>query len=189
MALGRRVAAFDSNAAVGGEFTADFTAPSTAFNRMLFGQFLEHFQRQVYGGVFAPGSPLADGKGFRTDVIEALRELKVPVVRWPGGCFASAYHWRNGVGNPRQPSLDKAWGVEDPNTFGTDEFVAWCGKIGAEPYICTNAGTGTPEEMCDWVEYWPRANTWITFRSMGTGTLCGNTARHLRIICIAWLIA
>ena len=120
---------------------------------MLFGQFLEHFHRQVYGGVFDPGSPLADKNGFRTDVIAALRELKVPIVRWPGGCFASAYHWRDGVGRNRQPSLDKAWGIEDPNTFGTDEFVSWCREIGAEPYICTNAGTGTSEEMSDWVEY------------------------------------
>ena len=139
--------------AVMGEFAIDFSASRTPFNRMLFGQFLEHFQRQVYGGVFEPGSPLADEKGFRTDVISALRELKVPVVRWPGGCFASAYHWRDGVGKDRQPSLDKAWGVEDPNTFGTDEFVEWCRMIGAQPYICTNAGTGTPEEMSDWVEY------------------------------------
>jgi alpha-N-arabinofuranosidase len=136
-----------------GELTADFSAPTTAFNRMIFGQFLEHFHRQVYGGVFDPGSPLSDKNGFRTDVVEALRELKVPIVRWPGGCFASAYHWRDGVGPNRQPSFDKAWGVEDPNTFGTDEFVKWCRLIGAQPYICTNAGTGTPEEMSDWVEY------------------------------------
>ena len=143
----------DDSTRVAGQFTADLSAASTPFNRMLFGQFLEHFQRQVYGGVFDPGSPLSDGKGFRLDVIAALRELKVPVVRWPGGCFASAYHWRDGVGKDRQPSLDKAWGVEDPNTFGTDEFVEWCRLVGAQPYICTNAGTGTPEEMSDWVEY------------------------------------
>ena len=148
-----RLSALESGPAVMGEFAVDFSASRTPFNRMLFGQFLEHFQRQVYGGVFEPGSPLADEKGFRTDVISALRELKVPVVRWPGGCFASAYHWRDGVGKDRQPSLDKAWGVEDPNTFGTDEFVEWCRMIGAQPYICTNAGTGTPEEMSDWVEY------------------------------------
>ena len=120
---------------------------------MLFGQFLEHFHRQVYGGVFDLGSSLSDKSGFRLDVIDALRELRVPVVRWPGGCFASAYHWRDAVGANRQPSFDKAWGVEEPNTFGTDEFVRWCRLIGAEPYICTNAGTGTQEEMSDWVEY------------------------------------
>jgi len=123
------------------------------YDPMLFGQFLEHFHRQVYDGVFAPGSPLANERGFRMDVIEALRELKVPIVRWPGGCFVSAYHWVHGVGPERQPSYDKAWRVEEPNTFGTDEFVEWCRLIGAEPYICTNAGTGTPEEMSDWVEY------------------------------------
>jgi alpha-N-arabinofuranosidase len=137
-----------------------------AYNRMLFGQFLEHFHRQVYGGIFEPGSPLADADGFRTDVIEALRELRVPVVRWPGGCFVSAYHWLHGVGAGRQPSYDKAWRVNDPNTFGTDEFVAWCRKIGAEPYICTNAGTGTPEEMSDWVEYCnlPEDGRWAQLR-------------------------
>jgi alpha-N-arabinofuranosidase len=123
------------------------------YDPLIFGQFLEHFHRQVYGGVFEPGSPLANEQGFRLDVIEALRELKVPVVRWPGGCFVSAYHWLHGVGPERRPSYDKAWRVEEPNTFGTDEFIAWCRLIGAEPYICTNAGTGTPEEMSDWVEY------------------------------------
>ena len=120
---------------------------------MIFGQFIEHFHRQIYGGIFEPGSKLSDDQGFRKDVIEALRELKVPVVRWPGGCFVSSYHWLNGVGETRVSDYDKAWHVEDPNTFGTDEYVAWCRKIGAEPYICTNAGTGTPEEMSNWVEY------------------------------------
>lgn len=124
-----------------------------AYDRMIFGQFIEHFHRQVYGGIFDPGSRLSDKQGFRKDVIEALRELKVPVVRWPGGCFVSSYHWLGGVGKTRTPVYDKSWHVEEPNTFGTDEFVAWCRKIGAEPYICTNAGTGTPEEMSDWVEY------------------------------------
>lgn len=125
----------------------------TRYDRMIFGQFLEHFHHQVYGGVFEPGSPLSDEKGFRLDVVAALRELKIPVVRWPGGCFASAYHWKDGVGPERRPAYDKAWEVEDLNTFGTHEFVTWCRMIGAEPYICTNAGTGTPEEMSDWVEY------------------------------------
>jgi alpha-L-arabinofuranosidase len=120
---------------------------------MILGQLLEHFHRQVYGGAFEPGSPLADQNGFRADVIRALGALKVPIVRWPGGCFASAYHWQDGVGSPRTPSYDKAWRVEEPNSFGTDEFVAWCRTIGAEPYICTNAGTGSPEEMSTWVEY------------------------------------
>jgi alpha-L-arabinofuranosidase len=124
-----------------------------AYSSMIFGQFIEHFHRQIYGGIYEPGSPLSDEAGFRMDVTEALKELKVPVVRWPGGCFVSSYHWLNGVGEKRIPVYDKTWQVEEPNTFGTDEFVEWCRKIGAEPYICTNAGTGTPEEMSDWVEY------------------------------------
>ena len=123
------------------------------YNPMIFGQFIEHFDNQVYGGIFDPGNPLSDEDGFRTDVIEAIKELKTPIVRWPGGCFVSTYHWLDGVGNNRQPVYDKTWQAEDPNTFGTDEYVKWCRKIGCEPYICTNAGTGTPEEMSDWVEY------------------------------------
>ncbi len=140
---------------------------SQPYSRMIFGQFLEHFHRQVYGGVFDPGSPLADADGFRLDVIEALRALRVPVVRWPGGCFVSAYHWTDGVGVERTPTYDKAWRVEEPNTFGTDEFITWCRKIGAEPYICTNAGTGTAEEMSDWVEYCnlPNAGRWARMRA------------------------
>ncbi len=120
---------------------------------MIYGQFLEHFHRQVYGGVFDPGSPLAGPDGLREDVVAALKKLQVPVVRWPGGCFVSAYHWQGGVGKNREPYYDKAWCVEEPNTFGTDEYIHFCRRIGAEPYICTNAGTGTPEEMSDWLEY------------------------------------
>ncbi len=119
---------------------------------MIFGHFLEHFHRQIYGGVYDPGSHLADENGFRRDVIEALRRIKTPVIRWPGGCFVSAYPWKKGVGQ-RVPYYDKAWRVEEPNSFGTDEFVAFCREVGAEPFICTNAGTGTPEDMSDWVEY------------------------------------
>lgn len=123
------------------------------YDPMIFGQFIEHFHREVYGGIYDPNSKLSDAQGFRTDVIEALKEIKVPVVRWPGGCFVSSYHWINGVGKTRTPMYDKAWHVEEPNMFGTDEFIEWCKRIGAEPYICTNAGTGSMEEMSDWVEY------------------------------------
>lgn len=135
------------------EVTISPDAPLRAYSPRLFGGFLEHFADQVYGGVFEPGSPLADERGFRRDVIAALQELRLAVVRWPGGCFASGYHWRDGVGPTRTPVRDPVWGVEDPNTFGTDEFVEWCRRVGCEPYICTNAGNGTPEEMRDWVTY------------------------------------
>ena len=131
----------------------DTDAEIVLYDPMLFGGFIEHFHRQIYGGIFEPGSPLSDESGFRVDVIEALKELNMPVVRWPGGCFVSAYQWLDGVGAERTPAYDKAWRVEDPNTFGTDEFVLWCKAVGTEPYIAVNAGTGTIEEMSDWVEY------------------------------------
>ncbi len=133
--------------------TISTDTPSIPYNSMIFGGFLEHFDRQVYGGVFEPGSPLSDENGFRKDVIAALKELKVPIVRWPGGCFVSGYHWENGVGPNRKPTDDMAWGVMEPNTFGTDEFIELCRLTGWKPYICNNAGNGTVEEMCNWVEY------------------------------------
>lgn len=120
---------------------------------MIYGHFIEHFHRQIYGGIYDPGNPLSDEDGLRTDVLDAMRHIKVPVLRWPGGCFVSSYHWKDAVGEKRTPFFDKAWRVEDPNTFGTDEYVNMCRKLGCEPYICTNAGTGTAEEMSDWVEY------------------------------------
>ena len=120
---------------------------------MLYGHFIEHFHRQIYDGIYDPGNAHSDEDGFRTDIIEVMKKIKVPILRWPGGCFVSSYHWKDAVGAKRQPFFDKAWRVEDPNTFGTDEYVRLCRKIGCEPYICTNAGTGTAEEMSDWVEY------------------------------------
>lgn len=131
----------------------DTDAAPKAYDPMIFGGFLEHFGRQVYGGVFEPDSPLADRDGFRQDVVTALRELKAPIVRWPGGCYVSGYHWETGVGKDRKPSDDMAWGVIESNTFGTDEFVKLCNLLGWQPYICNNAGNGTVEEMSNWVEY------------------------------------
>ncbi len=122
-------------------------------SRLIYGGFIEHFGDQIYGGLFEPDSPLSNEQGFREDVIDALKQLRLAIVRWPGGCFASGYHWKDGVGKQRRSGLDVVWGVEDPHTFGTDEFVQWCRQVGCEPYICTNAGNGTPEEMKQWVEY------------------------------------
>ena len=119
---------------------------------MIFGGFLEHFGKQIYGGVYDPGSPLSDNEGFRTDVINALNELEVPIIRWPGGCFVDGYHWINGVGDNRQPTDDVRWGVIEPNTFGTHEFIELCRRLDAEPYICHN-GLAEVKEMTDWVEY------------------------------------
>jgi alpha-N-arabinofuranosidase len=123
------------------------------YSPTIFGGFIEQFDDQVYGGIFDPGSPLSDENGFRKDVIAALKELKIKVVRWPGGCFASGYHWKDGIGKNRKPTPDPVWGVIESNKFGTDEFVKWCRLVGCEPYICTNAGNGTPHEMKEWVEY------------------------------------
>ena len=114
---------------------------------MIYVHFIEHFHRQIYGGVYDPGNPLSDEDGLREEVLDAMRRIHVPVLRWPGGCFVSSYDWKKGVGKDRTPVFDKAWRVEEPNTFGTDEYIAMCRKIGCEPYICTNAGTGNAEAM------------------------------------------
>jgi alpha-N-arabinofuranosidase len=119
----------------------------------IYGQFIEHFHNQIYGGIYDPSSPFSDEHGIRKDVVQAIEQINPQIVRWPGGCFVSAYDWENGIGPIRQPHFDKAWRVEESNEFGTDEFIALCRKINAEPYICTNAGSGTPEEMSNWVEY------------------------------------
>jgi alpha-N-arabinofuranosidase len=124
-------------------------------DRKVFGGFVEHLGRCVYGGLYEAGSPLSDERGFRKDVLGLLRELRMGVLRWPGGNFVSNYHWKDGIGRhgdrPRRPEL--AWGGEESNQFGTDEFLAYCAELGTEPYICLNMGTGTLSEALDWVEY------------------------------------
>ena len=129
--------------------------PVGTIDRRIFGGFVEHLGRGVYGGVFDEGSPLADERGFRTDVLTAVRGLAPPQVRWPGGNFVSGYHWTDGIGpvarRPRR--LELAWHSEESNRFGTDEFMAWCQAAGTEPVICLNMGTGTLEEALAWVEY------------------------------------
>jgi alpha-N-arabinofuranosidase len=124
-------------------------------NRHVFGGFIEHLGRCIYGGVYDEGSPLADARGFRKDVLALIRDLRLGVLRWPGGNFVSNYHWEDGVGpadaRPRRPEL--AWGTEESNRFGTDEFLAYCAELGTEPYICLNMGTGTLAEALAWIEY------------------------------------
>lgn len=128
-------------------------SPAKSCDPMIYGGFIEHFGRQIYGGVYEPGSPLADDQGFRLDAIEALKELKTPIVRWPGGCYVSGYHWQDGVGMNRRPTDDMAWGVREPHAFGTDEYIELCRRLNWKPYICNNAGNGTIQEMCDWIRY------------------------------------
>lgn len=125
-------------------------------NPFIYGQYLEHVQpeeRIIYGGVFDLNSPLSDEKGIRKDVVEALKEMRVPVIRWPGGCFADTYHWKNGVGENRIGHENKHWGGWEPNLFGTDEYLHLCKLLSAETYICLNAGTGDSEEASEWVKY------------------------------------
>ncbi|MGC9522804.1 MAG: alpha-N-arabinofuranosidase [Anaerolineae bacterium] len=121
----------------------------------IFGGFLEHMGRAVYEGVYDPDSAHADADGFRTDVLAALRRLKMTAMRYPGGNFASGYHWQDGVG-PREdrPTVrELAWQSLEPNQVGTDEYIALCRKMDWTPMITVNLGTGTPEEARNWVEY------------------------------------
>ena len=122
---------------------------------LVFGGFLEHLGRSIYTGVYDPDSAHADGDGMRQDVIDALRELEMTIVRYPGGNFASGYHWQDGVGpkESRPAVRELAWQSIEPNTFGTDEFVKLCRKLDWQPMIAVNLGTGSPEEARDWVEY------------------------------------
>ncbi|KAF9031874.1 glycoside hydrolase family 51 protein [Hymenopellis radicata] len=124
----------------------------------IYSGFTEHMGRCIYGGIYEPANPngLSDPKtGWRLDVMNVLKELKVPIVRYPGGNFVSSYRWQDGIGpkelRPRRPEL--AWLSEESNQFGTDEFIAWCRAVGTEPYICLNMGTGTLEDALAWLEY------------------------------------
>ncbi|MEJ2149024.1 MAG: alpha-N-arabinofuranosidase [Chloroflexota bacterium] len=125
--------------------------------RAVYGHFAEHLGRCIYGGIWVgEDSAIPNTRGIRDDVVEALRRIDIPVLRWPGGCFADEYHWRDGVG-PRQArptSINTHWGgVTETNHFGTHEFMDLCGQLGCEPYICGNLGSGTVQEMASWVEY------------------------------------
>lgn len=124
-------------------------------DRKVFGGFVEHLGRCIYGGLYEEDSPLSDSRGFRKDTLALLRELRMGVLRWPGGNFVSNYHWQDGIGpkddRPSRPEL--AWGGTESNRFGTDEFLAYCAELGTEPYICLNMGTGTLEEALAWLEY------------------------------------
>ncbi|RDL39089.1 Glycoside hydrolase [Venustampulla echinocandica] len=127
----------------------------------IYGGFMEHMGRCIYGGIYDPGNPLSDTNGYRTDVLTALRELDIPVIRYPGGNFVATYHWQDGVGpkenRPARPEL--AWLGTETNQFGTDEFMHWLSVLGEgqekkiEPYFCLNFGTGTLDEALAWVEY------------------------------------
>jgi alpha-N-arabinofuranosidase len=121
----------------------------------LFGSFLEHLGRAIYEGIYEPGSNLSDSNGLRKDVMEEIRKLGVPIVRYPGGNFVSGYNWLDGVGprEKRPAVLDKAWNSMNSNAFGTDDFLSWCRAAHTQPLLAVNLGTGTPEQAAALVEY------------------------------------
>jgi len=125
-------------------------------NPNIYGHFAEHLGRCIYPGIWVgERSKIPNVQGLRKDVVEALHRIGPPVIRWPGGCFADAYHWKDGIGpadsRSRRPNI--WWGGEDSNEFGTDEFLRFCKSVGAESYICMNMGSGSPEEAVSWLEY------------------------------------
>jgi len=131
--------------------------PGPRYHRQLFGQFAEHLGYGIYGGIWVgKDSRIPNIGGYRKDVLDALRELKVPVIRWPGGCFADEYHWREGIGPQakRPVKLNTNWGgVTEPNSFGTHEFMNFAELVGAQSYVSGNVGSSEPREMAEWVEY------------------------------------
>jgi len=124
-------------------------------DKHLYGNFVEHLGRCVYGGIYEEGSPLADNKGIRLDVLEAVKDLNVSITRYPGGNFVSNYHWKDGIGpkDQRPARMELAWARLESNRFGTDEFVDFAKRMNTEPYFSVNMGTGTIEEAQQWVEY------------------------------------
>ncbi len=137
------------------QITVDASTTGVKIDHNIFGQFAEHLGHGVYEGIWVgPDSSIPNTRGIRNDVVAALKALKVPNVRWPGGCFADYYHWRKGIGTQRPVSVNTDWGgVTEPNTFGTHEFMDFVDQIGAAPYVSVNIGSGTPQEAAEWFEY------------------------------------
>lgn len=130
----------------------------TQINKHIYGHFAEHLGRCIYEGIYVGegNTKIPNTSGVRNDIVSALRDLKVPNLRWPGGCFADAYQWKDGIGPKSQrPSMINVWwgGVTEDNSFGTHEFLDLCEQIGAEPYLAGNVGSGTVQDLIDWVNY------------------------------------
>ena len=126
-------------------------------NPEIYGHFSEHLGRCIYNGIYVgEDSTIPNTKGIRNDITEAFRNIKMPVLRWPGGCFADEYHWKDGIGekSQRKKMINTHWGgVTEDNSFGTHEFFDMCELIGCEPYLSGNLGSGTVREMSEWIEY------------------------------------
>ena len=132
-------------------------AAKDTISRYIYGQFAEHLGHGIYGGIWVgENSSIPNTRGIRNDVVAALKAIKVPAVRWPGGCFADEYHWKDGIGPraERPKMVNSNWGgVTEDNSFGTHEFMDFCEQLGCEPVICGNIGSGTVKEMSEWVQY------------------------------------
>jgi alpha-N-arabinofuranosidase len=137
------------------ELSVDVSKAGAKIDRNIFGQFAEHLGHGIYDGIWVGAdSAIPNTRGIRNDVVAALKAIKVPNVRWPGGCFADEYHWRKGIGSPRSVTLNPNWGgVIETNTFGTHEFMDFLDQIGAQAYLSVNVGSGTPQEASEWLEY------------------------------------
>ncbi|MDP4282863.1 MAG: alpha-L-arabinofuranosidase C-terminal domain-containing protein [Bacteroidota bacterium] len=127
-------------------------------NKNIYGNFAEHLGRCIYDGFYVGDSNkiIPNTEGVRNDVIAALRKMKIPVLRWPGGCFADTYHWKDGVGpKDKRPTMVNKWwgGVTEDNSFGTHDFLNMCERLGADPYVSGNVGSGTVQELSDWIQY------------------------------------
>jgi alpha-N-arabinofuranosidase len=148
--------------------TLGLVAPRADLDRRLFGSFLEHMGRAIYTGVYEPGSPLSDKRGFRKDTLAAVKELGVPITRYPGGNFVSGYNWLDGVGprKNRPAVLERAWNSLETNQFGTNDFMEWAKDAGTEPLLGFNLGTGTSEMAVAYIEYcnFPRGSKWSDLR-------------------------
>ncbi|HVZ32173.1 MAG TPA: alpha-L-arabinofuranosidase C-terminal domain-containing protein, partial [Polyangiaceae bacterium] len=130
--------------------------PGSKIDRRIYGSFAEHLGRGIYEGIWVgENSAIPNTRGMRNDVIAALRNLQLPLLRWPGGCFADEYHWRDGIGprNSRPHRANTWWGGIESNAFGLHEFMDFAELIGTEPYVSINVGSGTPREMAEWLEY------------------------------------
>ena len=137
------------------EISIDASESGAKIDRNLFGQFTEHLGHGIYEGIWVGSdSPIPNTRGIRNDVVAALKVIHVPNVRWPGGCFADEYHWRDGIGPQRVVRLNPNWGgVIEPNTFGSHEFMDFIEQIGSEAYLSVNVGSGATQEAADWLEY------------------------------------
>ncbi|MCL2267016.1 MAG: alpha-N-arabinofuranosidase, partial [Treponema sp.] len=126
-------------------------------NSEIYGNFSEHLGSCIYNGIFVgENSKIPNVRGMRSDIVKALKHIKLPVLRWPGGCFADEYHWKDGIGpkEKRKKMINTHWGgVVEDNSFGTHEFLDFCEQVGCKPYVNGNLGSGTVQEMSEWVEY------------------------------------